>query len=74
LLLHRIVANPSQPIPPGIQRDIEDYYADPDLPITTKKRPRKWAQVQADLKTLETMSTSTEPRPYPTYGGGSGND
>ncbi|MGD0912321.1 MAG: zinc dependent phospholipase C family protein, partial [Terracidiphilus sp.] len=36
-LLHRIAQNPVQPIPPGIKRDIETYYSNPDAPITTKK-------------------------------------
>ncbi|MGH9591353.1 MAG: zinc dependent phospholipase C family protein [Terracidiphilus sp.] len=66
-LLHRLTRRPSQSIPPGIKRDILGYYADPDAPITTKKDPGKWAQVQADLATLAKMPTSTEPEPYPTY-------
>jgi len=67
-LLHRLTQRPTQPIPPGIKQDILAYYANPDAPITTKKDPRKWAQVQADLTTLGTMPTSAEPQPYPTYG------
>jgi hypothetical protein len=66
-LLHRLTRQPSQPIPPGIKRDILAYYASPNAPITTKKDPGKWAQVQADLATLATMPTSTELEPYPTY-------
>lgn len=66
-LLHQLVGHPWQPIPPGIKTDIDDYYADPNAPITTKKDPHKWAQVQADLKTLASMPTSTAPQPYPTY-------
>jgi hypothetical protein len=67
-LLHRLTRDPSQPIPPGIKSDVQAYYSDADAPITTKQKPRAWAQVQADLKTLAAMSTSTEPTPYPTYG------
>jgi hypothetical protein len=67
-LLHRLTRSPTQPIPPGIKEDIQAYYADPDSPITTKKDPSAWAQVQADLATLTAMPTSTEPIPYPTYG------
>ncbi len=67
-LLHRITRQPDQPIPPGIKQDIETYYANPDLPITTKNNPAAWNQVQADLATLNKMTTSTEPEPYPTYG------
>jgi hypothetical protein len=68
-LLHRLAQQPTQPIPPGIKQDVLAYYADPNSPITTKKNPRLWAQVQADLVTLQTMPTSEEAAPFPTYGG-----
>jgi len=67
-LLHLLTRKPAVPIPPGIKEEIAAYYANPDAPITTKKDPRQWAQVQADLQTLEKMPTSKEPTPYPTYG------
>jgi hypothetical protein len=67
-LLHRLTRTPAQPIPPGIKEDIQIYYSNPAAPITTKKDAAKWAQVQADLVTLDTMPTSTAPEPYPTYG------
>jgi hypothetical protein len=67
-LLHRLTRLPAQHIPPGIKEDIQAYYNNPALPITTKKNPLKWAEVQADLITLAAMSTSAEPKPYPTYG------
>jgi hypothetical protein len=66
-LLHRLTRQPSQPIPPGIKRDILIYYVAPEAPITTKRDPENWAQVQADLATLAKMPTSTELQPYPTY-------
>ncbi|HUX45043.1 MAG TPA: zinc dependent phospholipase C family protein [Terracidiphilus sp.] len=66
-LLHHLVRHPQQPIPPGIRTDIQAYYADPNAPISTRKNPKKWAHVQADLATLASMPTSTEPEPYPTY-------
>jgi len=67
-LLHLLTRQPALPIPPGIKEDIEAYYADPNAPITTKKNPQQWAQVQADIATLNTMPTSTEPAPFLTYG------
>lgn len=67
-LLHKLALDPTQHIPPGIKEDIERYYADLGQPITTKQDPAAWAQVQADLATLVSMSTSSEPEPYPTYG------
>jgi hypothetical protein len=67
-LLHSLTRQPTQPIPPGIKEDVQAYYANLDLPITTKKKPALWARVLADLQTLGSMPTSTEPTPYPTYG------
>ena len=67
-LLHRLVQRPTQPIPPGIKEDIQNYYSNLDLPITTEKNPEQWKQVLADLNILAAMSTSTAPEPFPTYG------
>ncbi len=74
LLLHRLAHEPTQAIPPGIKREIQAYYANLDAPFATKKDAAKWAQVQADLATLSSMPTSTEPEPYPTYGEETAND
>jgi|SRR5579863_2028193 len=73
-LLHKLVAKPGTPIPPGVKHDIESYYSNLNLPITTKKDPARWNEVLADLKTLAGMPTSTEPEPYPTYGTDQGAD
>jgi hypothetical protein len=67
-LLRRLASDPSQAIPQGIKSDVQAYYSDPSAPITTKRKPAAWAQVQANLKTLATMPTSAAPAPYPTYG------
>jgi hypothetical protein len=66
-LLHRLTRHPNQSIPPGIVHDIQAYYANLDAPITTKRHPKRWADVLADLKTLSAMPQSTAPQPYPTY-------
>jgi hypothetical protein len=66
-LLHVLTRRPSQPVPPGIKAAIQDYYANLDLPISTKKDPQMWQQVLADLATLKTMPTNPEPEPIPTY-------
>jgi len=67
-LLHLLASQPNQPIPPGIKEDVQAYYANLDLPITTKKDPERWKQVLADLETLKAMPTNPEAKPYPTYG------
>jgi hypothetical protein len=66
-LLHTLSSQPKVPIPAGIKEDIQAYYANPDAPITTKKHPERWKQVQADLETLKEMPTSPLPEPFPTY-------
>lgn len=73
-LLHSLTRTPQQPIPPGIKQDVESYYANLDLPITTKKDPDRWKMVLADLEILKVMPTSREPVPYPTYGDDAGPD
>lgn len=64
-LLHRLVQNPAQPIPPGIKEDIQKYYSNLDLPITTKQNPDRWKEVLADLNTIASMPTSTRPAVIP---------
>lgn len=66
-LLHRITYDPAQAIPPGIKEDIQTYYNNPQFTPGTAKNPAKWAQVQADLKILAAMKTSSELTPFPTY-------
>lgn len=73
-LLHGLVQNPTQPIPPEIKEDIQLYYANLDLPITTKKNPTAWKQVLVDLETLSAKPTSNRPEPFPTYGSDQGTD
>jgi hypothetical protein len=60
-LLHRLVADPNHTVPPGLKADILNYYVDPAAPIYTKKKPAQWAQVQSELKTLQTMPVSDQP-------------
>ena len=60
-LLHLLVADPHHTIPPGLKTDIQNYYADPNAPIYTRKNAKDWAQVQADLQVLQTMPVSDQP-------------
>jgi hypothetical protein len=64
-LLTMITSNPNNVVPTQLKHDLIGYYADPQSPIITKKHPEKWAQVQADLKTLATMKTIGELDPVP---------
>jgi hypothetical protein len=67
-LLHRLTRQTEKPVPPGIKDDIQAFYSNLDLPITTKKDPDRWKEVLADLATLKSMPTSPQAAPYPTYG------
>ena len=69
-LLHRLAAHPTLPIPPGVKIDILRYYANPDLPFASKKKPDQWAVVLQDIATLKGMPTSHEDVPFATYGDG----
>ena len=73
-LLHRLVQDPKQGIPPGIKEDVQAYYSNLELPIATKKDPERWKQVLADLNALAGMPTSTRPIPFPTYGDDMGDE
>ncbi len=59
-LLARITKVPGKTIPAGLKQDIAAYYADPAAPISTKKKPKEWAAVQAELQVLAGMKTITE--------------
>ena len=67
-LTHRLAARPQLPVSPGIKADILAYYADMDQPFSTKQDRAAWATLQTDLATLRTMSTSTDPVDFTTYG------
>ena len=60
-LLARVTKDPTQPVPEGIKRDILDYYADADAPISTKQDHKKWAQTQKLLTVLSSMPTRADP-------------
>jgi hypothetical protein len=59
-LLHRVTRTPSTPVPFGIKRDLLAYFADPDRAIYLKRDKKKFAQMQADLPILQTISTKAQ--------------
>ena len=60
-LLRHLAADPKASVPPGLKQEVNAFYADPNAPIATRRNPRRWAQVQADLKTLQGMPVSKQP-------------
>jgi len=59
-LLHEVASTPTKPIPFGIKRDLLAYFADPEKAIYLKRDPVKFARMQAELPTLNTISTHAE--------------
>jgi hypothetical protein len=47
--------------PLGLRQNILAYYSNPDAPISTKKHPKKWAQVQQELEVLKNMPATRIP-------------
>ena len=47
-------------MPEGLKRDILDYYADPDAPISTKRDQEKWAQAEKQLQILISLPTKPD--------------
>jgi hypothetical protein len=59
-LLARITKVPTESIPAGLKQDIVAYYSDPAAPVSTKKKPKEWAAVQAQLQVLGGMKIIAE--------------
>lgn len=52
-LLDRIASKPNRVLPPGIRRDILDFYSNLNAPISTKKNPNRWKRVLSELAALQ---------------------
>ena len=61
-LLDLISQNKFQGVSPELRAAILQYYSDPAAPISTKKRPKDWARLTAELTSLK----SSAPIPAPT--------
>jgi hypothetical protein len=57
-LLREVTHNDGQPLPPELKQDILEYYSDPAAPISTKRHPKRWDEVQAELELLEAAATT----------------
>lgn len=59
-LLGRVTRESARP-PLGLRQNILAFYAQPDAPIVTKRNPRKWKKVQAELAVLREMPATRIP-------------
>ena len=64
-LLAKVTKDPAKPIPEGLKRDVLEYYSDEDAPISTRRNPQKWAQVQKRLKVLIGMPSKSDSKTLP---------
>jgi len=44
---------------PDLRAELLDFFADPNTPYATKRKPKEWSKVEAELQRLK----STAPRP-----------
>lgn len=59
-LLGRVTRESARP-PLGLRQNILTFYSQPDAPIVTKRDPRKWEKVQAELVLLRGMPATRIP-------------
>jgi hypothetical protein len=57
-LLDRLKQTQFKSVPPELRANILSYYADTSIPFATKKKPKDWAKVQADLNDLKAAPAS----------------
>ena len=62
-LLDRLKQTQFKNMSPELRADILAYYADTSIPFATKKKPKDWAQVLADLNELKSAPASAPPTP-----------
>jgi len=57
-LVDRLAGNKFQKLSPELRDAILHFYADSAAPISTKKRPKDWARLTAELDTLKSASAA----------------
>jgi hypothetical protein len=51
-LLHALAKQNFQGVTPALRAELVNYFSDPNAPYSTKKNPKEWARVQAEVKQL----------------------
>ncbi|MGH9511202.1 MAG: zinc dependent phospholipase C family protein [Terriglobales bacterium] len=59
-LLKRVTSKPQRTIPRALKQNIQNYYADPNAPISTRKNKEAWEHATAQLKVLDQMRASSD--------------
>jgi hypothetical protein len=70
-LLEKLAEKNFADMPPGLRAELLAFYADPNAPYATKRKPKEWSKVEANLQklrnlppepeTAQAMPVSTEP-------------
>lgn len=59
-LLDKLAAQNFADMSPGLRAEMLSFFADPDAPYATKRNPKVWSRVEAELRQLK-----SEPKPEP---------
>lgn len=59
-LLHKVTQESARP-PLGLRQNILAFYSDPNAPVETKRHPKQWQRVQAELTILRNMPAERIP-------------
>ena len=51
------------PLSPEIRDNLLKFYADPNAPIATKKKPKEWQKLQKELEALKQTAVAPPPQP-----------
>jgi hypothetical protein len=47
---------------PAVRAELLEFFAHPDAPYATKRKPKEWAKVQAELEQLRKAASPVAPR------------
>ena len=59
-LLQKLAAKNFADMSPDLRAELLNFYADPNAPYATKRKPQEWTQVEADLEKLKNFTPGPE--------------
>ena len=59
-LLQKLAAKNFADMSPDLRAELLNFYADPNAPYATKRKPQEWTQVEADLEKLRNFTPGPE--------------
>jgi hypothetical protein len=59
-LLEKLAAKNFADTSPDLRAELLNFYADPNAPYATKRKPQEWTQVEADLEKLKNFTPGPE--------------